>query len=196
MNADDLVFVGAIFFVSACLVTILIAHLRWKGIEKSVHESNDKVVPVNPQFGDFSGLGDEPVWKGNLPKMVNDYVKPRYVYENCVEKETYDKSCGRVIGYRISPTLVIHSMIAGNSCCDVKDAIAFKNKYCGSFLDKNDVKVLRKKWDIVSKMRTDIGDTPLPKIWFWAEVDGVLEVHHYKKDVIDEFYRANVILKR
>ncbi len=196
MNNYDFIWVCVIFFVLFILMVLWAEHLKWKNIEKYVREKNDKVVPLTPQFGEFTGLGDEPVWNGKLPKRVNNYVKPRYVYENCIEKEIHDPSCGRIIGYRISPTLVIHSMVAGNSCCELRDAIAFKNKYGGSFLNEKDVKVLRKNWDIVSKMRMDVGDTSLPKVWFWAEVNGVLEVHHYKKDIIDEFYRANVILKR
>lgn len=149
------------------------------------------------EYGDFSGLGIEPVWKGELPEMVKDYVKPRYVYETGVESEKHSKRHGRVIGYRISPTLVIHSMVAGNSCFTVENAEAFKNYYLGEFLNAEEVEILRENWKKVSRMREDIGEMPLPTAWFWGVNGGNIVSYHYLVGAEwDCFTRCNVILKR
>ena len=191
-----------IFIVVAlcCLffLPLLGGWLRWKLRLRRYQEERDKVVPVDdkPRFGDFSGLGDEVVWKGKLPDRVNDYVKPRYVYENGVEKRKHDPLQGRVIGYRISPTLVIHSMVGGNKNWTMLDAIAFKEHYVGEFLDADDILILRKNWDRVSKMREVIGDTPLPAAWFWANDGANLKACHYRKEAWADIKKCNVILKR
>ena len=59
--------------------------------------------------GVYTGPAGEPLWNGKLPEYVDDYTKPRYVYENLVETTVCQPENGRIIGYRISPRLVIHS---------------------------------------------------------------------------------------
>ena len=57
----------------------------------------------------FDGPAGEPRWNGNLPEKVDDYTEPRYVYENLCESTEYLPQNGRIIGYRISSNLVLHS---------------------------------------------------------------------------------------
>ena len=59
----------------------------------------------------YEGPAGEPLWNAILATSVDDYTEPRYVYENLKESYDYFTENGRIIGYRISPTLVIHSRI-------------------------------------------------------------------------------------
>ena len=190
-----------LFLVFVLLVTIL-AKARWRFVERYVKYCSDKVVAVGPagvryQFSNFSGLGDEPLWTGCLPCSVDDFVEPRYVYEDLFESETPVKDHGRVIGYRISPTLVIHSMVGGNHCWGCDAAYAFATTYRGHFLEREDVNILRQNWSKVSQMREDIGDEALPTAWFWAKEDGMKMVPaHYRSRRWFTPEKCNVIMKR
>ena len=64
---------------------------------------------LSGKAGVYVGPAGEPIWNGKLPEKVDDYTEPRYVYENLVESTKYLPENGRIIGYRISPSLVIHS---------------------------------------------------------------------------------------
>ena len=200
-----------ILFLVFILLTLVLANARWRLAEKIVRFKSDKVslvyfVPTGDGryklgrylFTDFSGLGDEPVWTGYLPCSVDDFVEPRYVYEDLFESETPVEGHGWVIGYRISPKLVIHSMVGVNNCWGEDEAYAFAQKYRGSFLEREEVNTLRRKWAKVSQMREAIGDGPLPQDRFWAREDGDnLTPAHYRFRIWSlGTKKCNVIMKR
>ena len=144
----------------------------------------------------YSGLGKEKFFNGTIAD-ANDYVSPRYVYADLTESEEICRNHGAVIGYRISPTLVIHSMVGTNYLKSEVDE--FIKEFGGKMLNSDDVNVLRKNISVISKMRKAIGDTYIPKGVFWAMPYGnVVEAVHAvtaKKD--DEGAKiANIILKR
>lgn len=57
---------------------------------------------------------------------------PRYVYENLCESTDYLSEKGRIIGYRISSELVIHSVVLPNfKFCSLS---AFIRRYGGKLL--------------------------------------------------------------
>lgn len=150
------------------LYGLLLTGLSWYVAGKIVAYKNDKVVPVGKwhyEFGNFSGAGDERYWSGKIPAKVRDYTKPRYVLDNGEESERppLPGSARWVVGYRISPTLVIHSMLTCNCFCDDDIARAFQDRYGGSFLTYDDALVLQQNWNKVSEMRQKAGDTPLPE---------------------------------
>lgn len=200
---SDFIFIS--FWVILCGLFIL-SLVKWKKIKHRLSSKQKNTEPESKSsieyalyLKKFAGLGDEPVWRGVVLAKVNDFKKPRYVYENCAETEEYDASQGRVIGYRISPTLVIHSMVGSGNCWGEEQAYLFRGHYLGYFLEYEEVLVLRENWDIVSKMRTDIGDTPLPIGWFWADKGDLISLrpYHFKENEgLFTPLKCNVILKR
>ena len=178
----------------AFAVVLVVFLFFWlKRIKKIVKMNSDKVVYAGSFSSGYTGLGDEPFWNGNLSSSVDDYEVPRYVYENLAESVVHKPENGRVVGYRISPTLVIHSMVGGDDIWSKEDALGFIKKYGGKFLEEKDVAVLRQNWSTIDAMRTAIGDTELPRGWFWlADVPA--------HSVEDRFFpfptRCNIILKR
>ena len=108
--------------------------------------------------GVYGGPAGEPWWNGKLPEKVDDYTKPRYVYENLVETTEFRPENGRIIGYRISPSLVIHSRVQ-----KVKPSAVtlYRDRFGGELLDFSDVKTLASVWQKVSDLRVVAGDKPL-----------------------------------
>jgi hypothetical protein len=145
----------------------------------------------------YTGLGEEPLWHGKLPKQVDDYVRPRYVFEDCTESEEITTGHGAIVGYRISPTLVIHSMVAKNYY--LSELNEFLRDFGGKLLEKEDIELLRKNFEKVSEMREMAGDTKLPNGYFWAKPLGaVIEaVHPLLPNKENELAKiANIIIKR
>lgn len=101
----------------------------------------------------------EPIWYGRLPTVVFDYTEPRYVYENLVESTDYLPENGRIIGYRISPDLVIHSTIVNEIYAgDFKHHIKMVG---GKLMDYKDVNILLDNWKQISNLRQKAGSSPL-----------------------------------
>ena len=99
------------------------------------------------------------IWKGRLPTVVFDYTEPRYVYENLVESTKYLPENGHIIGYRISPELVIHSRIFNSVCIGLsKDRI---KKVGGKLMNNKEVEILLDNWEQVSILRQKAGESPL-----------------------------------
>lgn len=157
---------------------------------------------LSGQPGIYKGPAGEPRWDGELPAKADDYVRPRYVYENLVESTDYLPENGRVIGYRISPSLVIHSRVQ----YDVNPSalISYVRRLGGKLLTPDDVLKLWNYWQDVSALRVNAGDRPLGEFHFWCCSEGGLPVcaslddgHILFKDVIGfaGFY-ASLILKR
>ena len=113
---------------------------------------------LSGKAGVFDGPAGEPLWSGKLPEEVNDYVRPRYVYENLVEAETYQPNNGRIVGYRISPKLVIHSRML-----QLKPSLVakYRDRLGGELLEFSDVKALAASWKEISELRVAAGDKPL-----------------------------------
>ena len=196
----DTVLLILLIFIIVAFGTIGLRHLAWKNLEKEVKMNSDAVKCISPErytFDDFKGLGNEPVWSGNIPEVSNYDGTPRYVYEDLYESVLPSSKHGNVIGYRISPTLVIHSMVASNNCCTNKGAKAFAQKYKGKILDSQDANALTKpdNWLAINKLRRQIGDTPLPEGYFW--VCNLALVYHSKtKTYKSNAISANMIMKR
>ena len=138
----------------------------------------------------------ENAWYGKLPERVDNFIKPRYVYDNGCESETPLSQGGQVIGYRISPTLVIHSATCKYDYSS-EFLSAFMLKFRGQLLTLAEVDILKKNWDIVSKMRTAIGESPLPTPYFWYTDNGEIKSTHYREDYTESDPEASaIILKR
>lgn len=108
--------------------------------------------------GVYTGPAGEPLWNGKLPEYVDDYTKPRYVYENLVETTVCQPENGRIIGYRISPRLVIHSRTQ-----KIKQSLVahYRDRLGGKLLEFSDVKMLVSMWQEISDLRVAAGDKPL-----------------------------------
>ena len=176
---------------TAVIIILIIIAKRMvsKSHEQAEREHESKILP--PIFGNVSGL-PAIEWNGKLPDKVNDYFRPRYVYENLVESETLDPSQGHIIGYRIGPSLVIHNM-TGSGDWSKEKAAEFCQYYKGSLLTWNEFQILKCCWKYVSKMRQDAGDIPLPdEGMFW--IYGLEQTPYpYKKD---KSLFAHIIMKR
>lgn len=148
----------------------------------------------------YGGPAGEPLWDGMLPTSVDDYTEPRYVYENLKESCDYFPENGRIIGYRISPELVIHSRI--NPSINLPCLSSYISRYGGKLLNVDECAVLLDNWDKVSQLREKAGDTPLDVKTFWALSDQLLpsEVDVYRRTCRDMAGFNNVwcalILKR
>lgn len=72
---------------------------------------------------------------------------------------------GRIIGYRISPSLVIHSRVQ-----KVKPSVVtlYRDRFGGKFLDFSDVKMLVAMWQEISDLRVAAGDKPLEGKFLYA----------------------------
>lgn len=148
----------------------------------------------------YSGLGKEPYWNEYL-SIRNDYTEPCYVYADKFESVTFVNGHGRVIGYRISPTLVIHSMVSqdNNGNADLQSELRyFINEYGGEMLEEKDIPVLRKNWDTVDSMRKKIGDTPLPVyiIPYIMPDHNVYTTHIFDGRVFTNPKFGSIVLKR
>ena len=157
--------------------------------------STSKIKP--PLTSNYKGL-PEVEWNGKLPAKVDDYVRPRYVYENLVESEKLDFSQGHIIGYRISPTLVIHSMV-GIGGYRHMDIAKFAEYYKGQMLSYPEAQILLSCWDAVDNMRKKAGDTPLPFGPFWIYAGYYNQIfspnlHHLHGT--EPSSTANIIMKR
>lgn len=119
----------------------------------------------------YDGPAGEPLWNGKLPEKVDDYTVPRYVYENLVESTVYLPENGRIIGYRISPTLVIHSRV--KELVNPPVLQRYIARYGGKMLDEKDAYVLSNNWNEFMKLREKAGDVKLKKIeWCWVMYNG------------------------
>lgn len=123
--------------------------------------------------GVYVGPAGEPWWNGKLPEKVNDYTKPRYVYENLVETTVCQPENGRIIGYRISPKLVIHSRTQRLKPSSVAP---YRDRLGGKLLEFSDVRILAAAWQEISDLRVAAGDTPLKGKFLYATHRGSVVV--------------------
>lgn len=132
----------------------------------AILQGNQTKRELSGQAGVYKGPAGEPKWNGQLPAKVDDFVCPRYVYENLVETTEFRPENGRIIGYRIAPDLVIHSRVQyGVNSPTLKSYI---HRLGGKLLTPDDVLMLLGKWSDVSALRAKAGDTTLGKFQFWC----------------------------
>ena len=168
--------------VAFAVFIILFVYMVWQ--VSRLRKRTQKELSFEP--GVYQGPAGDPRWNGQLPEKVDDYSEPRYVYENLEESADYLPRNGRIVGYRISPDLVIHSRVQ----LEVNPPIlhSYSSRFGGKLLEGEDVVLLQQNWDKVSMLRKKAGDEPLPTGWFWALHQGIPVVVHYQdncyKDVI------------
>ena len=166
------------FDTNFMLTTIIIASFLFLGlfifclinVSKERKRIQDE---LSGKEGVYDGPAGEPWWNGQLPEKVDDYTKPRYVYENLVETTICQPENGRIIGYRISPTLVIHSRVQ-----PMKQSLVslYLDRLDGKLLNFSDVKTLVPMWKEISELRVAAGDKPLEGKFIYATHHCVLVV--------------------
>ena len=154
MNGVDTYLLLKTIFVAGFLFVALFVFLLIK-VSKMRQRIQDE---LSGKEGVYDGPAGEPLWNGKLPEYVDDYTKPRYVYENLVETPEFQPENGRIIGYRISPRLVIHSRTQ-----KVKQSLVahYRDRLGGKLLEFSDVKILVSVWQEISDLRVAAGDKPL-----------------------------------
>ena len=192
---------GSIVFVVSIVIAIIcgiVFKLCVEPVSQSKNEpvSQSKNVPKGfPDGITWNGLGDEPKWEGEIP-VVTDYTEPRYIYANGHESSTYNKYGDMVVGYRISPTLVIHNMVAGGNGWFREHIRPFIERYGGELLNAEDVAILRKNYPAVDAMRKKAGDAGLPRrFWYKGKFGSEVAYLEEEKDEYDPDC-SGIILKR
>ena len=148
--------------IIACVIFVALFVFCLNKVSKIRQRVQDE---LSGKEGVYDGSSGEPLWDGKLPEKVDDYTKPRYVYENLVETTVCQPENGRIIGYRISPSLVIHSRVQ-----KVKPSVVtlYRDRFGGKFLDFSDVKMLVAMWQEISDLRVAAGDKPLEGKFLYA----------------------------
>ena len=161
MNGVDTNFLLIALIIAGVIFVTLFVFLLIK-VSKMRQRIQDE---LSGKEGVYDGPAGEPWWNGKLPEYVDDYTKPRYVYENLVETTEFRPENGRIIGYRISPSLVIHSRTL-----KVKPSAVtlYRDRLGGELLDFSDVKTLVPVWQKVSDLRVAAGDIPLEGKFLYA----------------------------
>ena len=190
MDAELIIIIFGIvlFLIGFCCMFSMV----WKKTANTpINKSNEQNVFKNPT--------GEPFWHGVLPDIVDDYVEPRYVYENLVESTEFLPENGRIIGYRISPTLVIHSTMM----YDINPPILGKyvQRLGGHLLNETEVSLLKENWNKISELCIKSGDEPLGKGCLWFDVLGKpyamdFESNRYRDNFCNWDFYAILVLKR
>ena len=169
MNSVDTNFLLIALIIAGVIFVTLFVFLLIK-VSKMRQRVQDE---LSGKEGVYGGPAGEPWWNGKLPEKVNDYTKPRYVYENLVETTEFRPENGRIIGYRISPSLVIHSRVQ-----KVKPSAVtlYRDRFGGELLEFSDVKMLVPVWQKVSDLRVAAGDKPLGGKFLYATNRGAVVV--------------------
>lgn len=161
MNGVDTDLLLKTIFVAGFLFVALFVFLLIK-VSKMRQRIQDE---LSGKEGVYNGPAGDPWWNGKLPEYVDDYTKPRYVYENLVESTDYLPENGRIIGYRISPSLVIHSRVQ-----KVRQSLIphYLDRFGGELLNFSDVKTLVSVRQEISDLRVAAGDIPLEGKFLYA----------------------------
>ncbi len=157
------IIVSAVIFVVLFIVCL-------RNVSKQRKRIQDE---LSGKAGVYGGPAGEPIWNGKLPEKVDDYTEPRYVYENLVESTKYLPENGRIIGYRISPSLVIHSRVQRTKPSSVA---LYRDRLGGKLLEFSDVKVLVAELKRLSELRVAAGDKPLKGKFLYATDRGSLVI--------------------
>lgn len=165
---DTNILLTTIIVTGAIFVTLLVFLLI--KVSKMRQRIQDELIG---KAGVYDGPAGEPLWDGKLPEKMDDYTKPRYVYENLVETTACLPENGRIIGYRISPSLVIHSR---TQLVKASSVTLYRDRFGGKFLDFSEVKTLASVWQKVSDLRVKAGDKPLESKFIYATNRGSVVV--------------------
>ena len=169
-------FGGALFYYLATgrktalwiMCAVFVLYSIWHTLEFR-REQREK---ANKHFQDIS-----------LPERVDDFAVPRYVYQNGVECKKPNSKNGRIIGYRIGPSLVISAKISdANNKLQRNEVSAHIACDGGKLLNHDEANVLRYYWDTLDEMRCAVGDGPLPTPYFWYQDKSSVESGHYRED--------------
>lgn len=160
------------------LITIIVASVLFVALFvfcliKVLRERQRFQDELSGKEGVYVGPAGEPLWNGKLPEKVDDYTQPRYVYENLVETTVCRPENGRIIGYRISPSLVIHSRVQR---VEASSVALYRDRFGGKLLNFSDVKTLVPVWQKVSELRVAAGDKPLEGKFVYATDRGSVVV--------------------
>lgn len=105
----------------------------------------------------------------NKPLKENsDFSEPCYVYSDESESLEIKKNLA-IIGYRISPTLVIHDISGKKSTDDFEKAVTFAKDHNGRFLTSSDVNTLKANYAKLNALRLKIGEPRIPQGYFWID---------------------------
>ena len=169
MNGVDTDLLLKTIIVASVLFVALFVFLLIK-VSKMRQRVQDE---LSGKEGVYDGPAGEPWWNGKLPEYVDDYTKPRYVYENLVETTEFRPENGRIIGYRISPSLVIHSRVQ-----KVKPSAVtlYRDRFGGELLEFSDIKTLAPVWQKVSDLRVAAGDEALSSRFIFATYRGSIVI--------------------
>lgn len=186
------------FIILGC-VTLVAFIVLFMYTAISVNRERNRVqAELSGEDGVFTGLTGEPKWNGKLPESVDDYTEPRYVFENLVESSKYLTGNGRVIGYRISPSLVIHSTIMHNIPSSALSQ--YIDRLGGKLPTVEEADVLRESLDKISLLQSALDEEAIGVKWFWVTHNGVPIISHYKnpefRNVIGFNTGHTLILKR
>lgn len=102
-------------------------------------------------------------------RKISDKINLRYVYTNGAESIHYNPLIGKVYGYRITDSLVLHETI----CCgnfSLQDARYMRDKCEARFLTLSEFLLVVKVWKQLSWMRFMASDCPLPTGYYWVEL--------------------------
>ncbi len=165
---DTIILLTTMIIVVVGFIALFVFH-RIK-ISKTRKHIQDE---LSGKEGVYDGPSGEPLWNGKLPEKVYNYTEPRYVYENLVETTEFQPQNGRIIGYRISPSLVIHSRV---QLIKPSSVALYRDRFGGKLLEFSDVKALVSAWQEVSKLRVTAGDTPLNAKFIYATRRGTLVI--------------------
>lgn len=157
-----------LFIVLCCSFGGLFAYI----IVKVRRERQKTYKELSGEPGIFVGPSGEPLCNCQLPTKVDDFIKPRYVYENLVESTDYLPENGRIIGYRIGPSLVIHSRVQKDIYAD--DVAAYIKRLGGKLLEQQEAELLAENWDKISILSKNAGELFLICQWFWGTNNGML----------------------
>lgn len=70
---------------TALILVGIFAFLFCFAVIMAIYYGNRTKKELSGQPGVYKGSAGEPRWNGKLPAKADDYVQPRYVYENLVE---------------------------------------------------------------------------------------------------------------
>ena len=153
------IILSVVLFISTCVITA-----KWR---KFIQDE------LGYKTGALRGSLGEPLGDVKLPQTVKNYTEPRYVYENLVETIEYQPDNGHIVGYRISPSLVIHSCILHSNPYLVE---LHCNCVGGKLLNYSDVRTLAAMWKKISKLRVAAGYKPLKGKFVYATFCGSLVI--------------------
>ena len=148
-----------LFIVGILVVLVLVAIFYGIITIYSKSQNFEELSTDSGSWRYYKGPAGEPLWNGRLPTRFSDYKEPRYVYENLEESTDYLPENGRIIGYRISPELVIHSRVKDSM--NAGDFRRYVERFGGKLLNLEDVMLLLKNWEQISLLRQKAGDSPL-----------------------------------